>query len=141
MFEKEIKFINDLTVSKLKGFGEYISLEQIKSAGIHPAIIKYIEAEIDFLIYEDRQKLLKQSIFDYSGNSIEKHFSAISDEIKKHKKFTQEYIGKLVLHAVSFTINYLTKPNWSIVRFIFDNSNVKSTSEINTILNYIYFYD
>jgi len=141
MFEKEIKFINDLTVSKLKGLGEFISLEQIKSVGIHPAVVKYIEAEIDYLIYEDRLKLLKTSIFDYSGNAIEEHFKPITVEIKKNKKFSQEYINKLVLHSISFNLNFLTKPNWSISRFLFDGSEEKNTSDILNILNYLYYYD
>lgn len=141
MFEKEIKFINDLTVSKLKGLGEFISLEQIKSAGIHPAVFKYIEAEIDYLIYEDRSKLLKNSIFDYSGKKIEEHFKQVAGEIKNSKKFSQDYISKLVLHAISFNLNYLTRPNWSIVRFLFDGSDEKNRADIQNILNYLYYYD
>lgn len=141
MFEKEIKFINDLTISKLNGLGEFISLAQIKSAGIHPAVVKYIEAEIDYLIYEDRLKILKNSIFDYSGKKVEEHFKSIAAEIKKNKKFSQDYIQKLVLHSVSFNLNFLTKPNWSIARFLFDGSEEKSTADILNILNYLHYYD
>lgn len=141
MFEKEIKFIYDVTINRLKKAGNSYTLSQIQEAGVHPAIVHYISSEIDYLIYEDRQKLLKESVFDYYGEQIDNYFQKINEEIKKHKKFSFEYISKLVLQAVSFNVNYLCRPNWALSRFLFDNGNEKSVVEIKLILNYVYFYD
>lgn len=141
MFEKEIKFISDLTSNQIKALGNYISIPQLQAAGVHPAIICYLEGEIDFLIFEDRQNLLKNSTFDYYGDRIDELFNAINAEIKKNKKFSQEYILKLVLHAVSFNVNFLTRPNWTLSRFLFDDGDEKSVIEIKQILKYLYYYD
>ncbi len=140
MFEREIQFIYDFNHNKLRKLGSFITFEQLSGIDLHPAILQYISGEIDFLIYEDRQKLLKDSLFDYSGDSINRHFLMISHEIKKVKRFSSGYIEKLILHASSFTVSYLTRPNWALSRFIFEEEKDKSGSEVKQILNYLYYY-
>ena len=88
MFEKEIEFIYKYNLNKIKHLGSFITYEQLLATNIHPALLQYLSAEIDFLIYEDRQKLLKDSLFDYSGEKITEYFSSIGEEIKKTKKFS-----------------------------------------------------
>lgn len=140
MFEREIKFIYDFNLNKVNRLGPYFTFEQLSASEIHPAILHYISAEIDYLIFEDRQKLLKNSIFDYSGEKISYHFSLITEEVKKSKRFSLEYISKLILHASSFTINYLVRPKWALQKFVYDEGDHKTTTEIKQILNYIYYY-
>ncbi len=140
MFEREIKFIYDFNLNKVNKLGPFFTFEQLLASDLHPAILQYISAEIDYLIFEDRQKLLKNSVFDYSGEKISYHFNQISEEVKKTKRFALEYIAKLVLHASSFTVNYLIHPKWTLQKFIFDESQTKTTNEIKQILNYVYYY-
>jgi hypothetical protein len=140
MFEKEIKFIYDFNLNKVNKLGPFFTFEQLLTSDIHPAILQYISAEIDYLVFEDRQKLLKNSVFDYSGEKISYHFNQISEEVKKTKRFALEYIAKLVLHASSFTVNYLIRPKWTLQKFVFDESPAKTTNEIKQILNYVYYY-
>lgn len=140
MFEREIKFIYDFNLNKVNRLGPYFTFEQLLASDVHPAILHYISAEIDYLIYEDRQKLLRNSLFDYSGEKISFHFNQISEEAKKSKRFAQEYVAKLILHASSFTINYLVRPKWTLTKFVFDEDNHKSTNDIKQILNYVYYY-
>ncbi len=140
MFEREIKFIYDFNLNKINRLGPYFTFEQLSTTDVHPAILHYISAEIDYLVFEDRQNLLKNSVFDYSGEKINFHFNQITAELKKTKRFSSEYIAKLILHACSFTINYLIRPKWTLAKFVFDEADIKSTNEIKQILNYIYYY-
>lgn len=140
MFEREIKFIYDFNLNKVNKLGPYFTFEQLQNADLHPAILHYISAEIDYLVFEDRQKLLKNSVFDYSGEKISYHFAMITEELKKVKRFSLEYIAKLILHATSFTVNFLVRPKWTLTRFIFDESKHKTTNELKQILNYVYYY-
>lgn len=141
MFQNEIKFIYDFVINRIKHLGDVFTIERLLEAEIHPAIKKYIEAEIDFLIYDDRKKLLQNSIFDYTGNKIAKYFGLISQEIKKSKRVNVEDIQKLVLQAVSFNANYVVRPKWSLVKLIFGNNKSISNEELLMMLNYIYYYD
>jgi hypothetical protein len=140
MFEREIKFIYDFNLNKVNRLGPYFTFEQLTSIDIHPAVLNYISAEIDYLIFEDRQNLLKNSMFDYSGEKISNYFSQISEEVKRSKRFSQEYIAKLILHASSFNINFLARPKWTLQKFVFDEGDHKTTLEIKQILNYVYYY-
>lgn len=141
MFEKDIKSISDFSLNKLKKLGGYFTLEQIMSAKLHPAIIRYIEAEIDFLIYQDRKKILHNSAFDYSNPEIQNHFNEINSEIKRNKTISFEDAKNLIVQAVSFTANYVVRPKWSLTKFIFNQDNLKSVEEIKLSLNYLYYYD
>ncbi len=142
MFEKEIEFIYKYNLNKIKQLGSFITYEQLLSTNIHPALLQYLSAEIDFLIYEDRQKLLKDSLFDYSGEKIIEHFTRIGEEIKRTKKFSYDYLSKLLLHASSFNVNFIVRPKWSLMQFIFENEkeSTKQITEVKQILNYLYYY-
>jgi len=140
MFEKEIKFICDFNLNKVKNLGSYLTYEQLASVDIHPALLQYVSAEIEFLIFEDSQKLLKDSLFDYSGESINRFFKNISGEIKVTKRFSIEYISKLLLHASSFNINYIVRPKWALLKFLFEDEKIKQVAEVKQILNYLYFH-
>lgn len=141
MFEKEIKFIADISLNKIKNLGSFITYEKLAESDIHPAILKYISSELDYLIQEDRRKLLQESLFDYSGPEISKYFNLIALEIKKNKKISYEDIKKLILQAVSFNIIFLVRPRWAITKLIYNESETKSVEEIILNFNYIYFYD
>ena len=141
MFEKEIKFIGDFCLNQVKSLGSNFTLDKITNAGVHPAVVQYISAELEFMIYSDRRKLLQQSYFDYAGKEISHHFQKISGEIKKHKKISIEDSKKLIFQAVSFNINYLVRPRWSLIKLIFNDQPVISVEEMKMMLNYLYYYE
>lgn len=141
MFQTEIKFITDFTLNNVKKLGAFFTFERLLEANIHPAIKQYINAEFEFLIYEDRQKLIQGSLFDYSGPKIHHHFSMIADEIKKTKKVSYEDMKILISRAVSFNVSYVLKPNWSLQKLIFGEKKSISISELELVLNYLYYYD
>lgn len=141
MFEKEIKFISDFCLNKISKAGSFLTFEKLKGIEIHPAILKYISAEIDFQIYKDRQVLLQKSAFDYSGSEISKYFRMIALEIKKSKRISENEITNLITQVVTFNFNFITEPNETLLDFIFKESNCKSPEEITFILDYPYYYN
>jgi len=141
MFEKEIKFISDFCLNKISKAGSFLTFEKLKGIEIHPAILKYISAEMDFQIYKDRQILLQKSAFDYSGAEISKYFRMIALEIKKSKRISENEITELISQAVTFNFNYITKPNETLLDFIFNESESKTPEEITFILDYPYYYN
>ncbi len=141
MFENEIKFINDFTLNKAKDLGAFFTIEKFLAADIHPSIKKYVEGEIDYLIQQDRKKLIDHSLFDYSGAKIANYFNLIADEIKKTKKVSYEDIKKIILQAVSFNANYVVRPKWALSKLIFGNNRSVDFSEVQLMLNYTYYYE
>ncbi|HCY74841.1 MAG TPA: hypothetical protein DHV28_02890 [Ignavibacteriales bacterium] len=141
MFENEIKFISDFILNKVKDMGSFITVEKFLSIDVHPAIKKYVEGEIDYLISEDRKKLIENSLFDYSGTEISNHFTLIGNEIKKTQKISFEDIKNIVLQAVSFNANYVVRPKWALSKLIFGNNKSVSVNELKQMLNYTYYYE
>jgi len=141
MFEKEIKFIGDFCLNQVKNLGQVFTFEKITSINLHHAVVCYISAELDFMIYADRRKLLQQSYFDYSGKEISDHFQKITGEIKRNKKISSDDLKKLILQAVSFNANYLVRPRWSLTKLIFNEQPIISVEELQMMLNYLYYYE
>ncbi|PJA98765.1 MAG: hypothetical protein CO128_05615 [Ignavibacteriales bacterium CG_4_9_14_3_um_filter_30_11] len=141
MFEKEIKFITDYSLEKIKSLGSYFTFEDILSVNIHPSITKYISAELSYLIFEDRGKLLSSSIFDYSQPNVVKILKSINNELKKFKAISFEDIKQLTLQAVSFNANFIVRPKWSLLKLVFNESESKESEEVLLILDYIYYHE
>jgi hypothetical protein len=140
MFKKEIKFIADFNSTKLKNYSGFLSLSDIKKSKIHKAILKYVLAEIEQQLFLDRQKLIKNSIFEYNDDRINNYLNLISENIKRTNKFKFEYLSKLVQDSVVFNIHFLIAPNKTLTQFVFGNTNKKSVNEINLSLSHIYYY-
>jgi hypothetical protein len=141
MFEKEIKFIGDFCLNQVKYLGSHFTFQKITATELHPAIVRYISAELEFMIYSDRRKLLQHSYFDYSGKEISDYFRKINFEIKKTKRIAFDDAKKLILQAVSFNANYVVRPNWSLSQLIYNDQDSISIDELEMMLNYIYYYE
>jgi hypothetical protein len=141
MFEKEIKFIRDFSLNKVKNLGSHITFRRLESVNLHPAILNYISSELEYMIYSDRKRLLKDSLFDYTGKEITENFKKIANEIKESKKISFEDIKKLITQAVSFNANYIVRPKWSLTKLIYNDMETVGVDELELNLNYIYYYE
>ncbi len=140
MFKNEIKFITDLNSAKIKNYSGFLSFSDIKKSKIHRAILKYILAEIEQQLYNDKQKLIINSIFEYNDDRIHNYLNLISENVKRTNKFKFEFISKLIQDAVIFNIHFLIAPNKTLTQFVFGNTNKKTYDEISLSLSHIYYY-
>lgn len=141
MYEREIKFITDFNLNMVKKLGSFFTIDHLVNSKIHPALVQYIDAELEYLIYLDRQRLLHKSLFDYSGKEISSHLSAISAVIKKNKLLPYEEVKRLIHQAVTFNVNFLSRPQWTLKKFVYDNEESRSAEEIRLFMGYTYFYE
>ncbi|MDO8550205.1 MAG: hypothetical protein Q7S39_08665, partial [Ignavibacteria bacterium] len=142
MFEKEIQFITDFNLNKIKSLSSSFIFDELFRIELHPALIKYISGGLDLLIYEDRKILLENSRFDYSGAKIAEYFNLISNEIKKTKKLSYNEVEDYIKKGVVFNANFCVQPKSTFTNLIFKNAEEsKSTAEIKVYLNFIYYYD
>jgi hypothetical protein len=141
MFEKEIKFIVDYTLNKLRKESAHLNMGRLLNSSIHPAIIKYCTAEIDSQIRKDREKMLHESFFDYSGSEVAKYLNLIGEEIRNNYKMKGEDLKKLIIKSVSFNANYVVRPGWTLAKFIFNEEKEKTIKEVLNYFNYVFYYD
>lgn len=141
MFENEISFINDFILNKTKDLGPLFTIEEFLSTDIHPSIKRYVESEINYLIDQDRKKLIDNSLFDYSGSKISNYFNLIADEIRKTKKVSYEDVKNIILQAVSFNANFVVRPKWALSKLIFGNNKSVPLNDVQSMLKYPYYYE
>lgn len=141
MFEKELKFIDGFNASRIKKLGNYLTFGEMVAANLHPAVMRYISAEIDFIIYNDRKKITHDSVFSYSGREINELFIKMSEIIKRDKKFSSDFLSETAYKASNFNINFLIQPKATLMKFVFGDESEMSVSEIQQSLNYLYYYD
>jgi len=140
MFEKEIQFITDFNLNKIKTLGPSFTINKLFEVNLHPALIKYISGRLEYLIYKDRMILLENSSYDYSGGKISDYFSLIADEMKKTKKLTYSEVKAYIENGIVFNANFCVQPKSTLVNLIYKNSESKVVGEIKVYLNYIYYY-
>lgn len=141
MFEKENKFIFDFCYNKIIIVGSHITFEKLEALEIHPAILKFISADIDYRIFKDRQNLIQASSFDYSGKVIAKYFKLISEEIKRSRLIPENEIIEVLSNAIDFNLNFTVKPTETLINFVYQDEQPKTFEEISILLQFLFYYD
>jgi len=140
MFESEIKRLIDYNISLIEPLGDYLTLETIAGQGLHQSAINYLNAEVDNLLYTDRNRILKKSVFDYSGEKISNYFSSIEREIKNKYIFSSDDIKDIISKSVYFNFNFLLRPNITISNLLFHNNEAIEIDDLFYLLKYVCFY-
>jgi hypothetical protein len=141
MFEKEIQELTNHAVNQILPLAPSATLDQLAAAGLHPAIVRFISSELDYMIHRERHILLEHSYFDYSDRETIAYFEKISQIIKRKKKLPIEDVKRLINQAVTLNVNYLLRPKRTLAKFIFSSVERRTDEEIRILLNYIHFYD
>lgn len=141
MFDKKVKFIYDFNINQLKKLGPYFTVEKLNEIDIHPAIHTYINAAVDYLIYQDRQALTGNSLFDYSGEDIASYLVSIDEILKSRKKFSLKYYAGLAEEAIRFNVDFIVSPKAETLNIVFGENRTVPSEEIMQRLNHIYYYD
>ncbi|PID62410.1 MAG: hypothetical protein CR986_01890 [Ignavibacteriae bacterium] len=141
MFSKEVKYISDLNLNKLKAIGKKITIEELKKSKVHPALVKYIASGLDKDIINDKKRIENDSIFNYRNDRIYEYFMLIGEEIKRTHNFDLDFLKTKLTEAINFNIEFLISPNKTLTNFIFDKIDSKSIEEILVDLSHLYYYN
>jgi hypothetical protein len=141
IFETEIEQIKNVVHARTIGEGESITLRAILRSRIHPAIKSYFKAEVERNLQHERQLESRSKKFPYS---IPEVLSLQHQEdllLMVHYQFNQHEFESLLDQAVHFTFNFLCRPQFTLVEFLFENQRHMSTSSIEQKLEYCADYE
>jgi hypothetical protein len=141
IFESEIEQIKNVVHARTIGEGESITLRAILRSRIHPAIKSYFKAEVERNLQHERQLESRSKKFPYS---IPELLSLQHQEdllLMIHYQFNQHEFESLLDQAVHFTFNFLCRPQFTLVEFLFENQRHMSTSSIEQKLSYCADYE
>ncbi len=140
IFEAEIDIIRNTVRARTIGEEETIRLRDILLADIHPAIKAYFKADVEHLLEEERRQEVRSNRFPYSLPEVARLLRQIDLLLVYHYQFGQHDFDIMLDHAVHFQFNFLCRPQWTLLSFIFENQRRKGASEIERKLRYCLDY-
>ena len=140
MFEEKIKSITEYNLRKLDRLGESFTLKDLEQIEFSPAILKFIQADLDYKIY--KTVLLKNELnFNLSLDSVRRVISILSSELYSSYNINKLNIRELIGEAVYYIVNYLSLPNKTLSVFLFANKKEIDSIHLFFKLNYFYYYN
>jgi hypothetical protein len=141
IFETEIEQIKNVVHARTIGEAESITLEDILESKVHSAIKAYFRAEVERNLQQERQLEIRSKKFPYSISEIVSLQHQEDLLLMLHYQFNQHEFNDLLDQAVHFTFNFLCRPQFTLVEFLFENQRKMSTSVIEQKLNYCTEYE
>lgn len=140
IFEAEIDIIRNTVRARTIGEEETIRLRDILLADIHPAIKAYFKADVEHLLKEERQLEVRSNKFPYSLPEVVRLHRQLDLLLVYHYQFGQHDFDIMLDHAVHFQFNFLCRPQWTLLSFMFENQRKRGASEISRKLRYCLDY-
>ncbi len=141
IFETEIEQIKNVVHARTIGEGESITLRAILRSRIHPAIKSYFKAEVERNLQHERGLESRSKKFPYSIPEVLSLQHQEDLVLMVHYQFNQHEFESLLDQAVHFTFNFLCRPQFTLIEFLFENQRHMSTSTIEQKLNYCANYE
>ena len=140
IFESEIELIMTAVRARTIGEAESIRLKDILRANLHPAVKAYFRARVQQMLQQERQTEVRSKKFPYSLPEVVRLQEQIDLLLVHNYVFGQHDFALMLDHAVHFQFNFLCRPQWTLLNFIFENQRRRPTSDIRRKLRYCVDY-
>jgi hypothetical protein len=140
IFESEIATIINTVRGRTIGEDESIKLRDILRADIHPAIKAYFKAEVEKILQDERLLEVRSKKLPYGLPEVASLQHQIDIVLVNNYNFGRQEFEALLDASVHFQFNFLCRPQWTLLNFIFGNQRKVSTSDIERKLRYCVDY-
>lgn len=140
IFESEIETILHSIRARTIGESESITLRQVLESDIHSGIKAYFRAEVEKLLQKEREKEVRSKKFPYSLPEVMRLQEQIDLLLQHYYEFDQKDFDALLDEAVHFQFNYLCRPQFTLMNFLFENRRRVPVADIERKLNYCVDY-
>jgi len=141
IFETEIEQIMNAVSARTIGEAETIRLRDLLAADLHPAIKAYFKARVRQLLQQERTTEVRSKKFPYSLPEVMRLQEQVDVLLVHYYSFGQHDFALMLDHAVHFQFNFLCRPQWTLLNFIFENQRRRPTSDIRRKLRYCVDYE
>lgn len=140
IFEQEIETIINVVRTRTIGEADGILLKHILRAPIHPSIKAYFRAEVEKVLHQEHAREFLSKKLAYGIPEVVSLRKQIDKLLLLNYQFTREEFESLLDESVHFQFNYLCRPRWTLINFIFGTNRTVSTTHIETKLTYCVDY-
>ncbi len=141
IFETEIEQIMNAVSARTIGEAETIRLRDLLAAKLHPAIKAYFKARVQQILQQERMTEVRSKKFPYALPEVVRLLEQVDVLLVHYYSFGQHDFALMLDHAVHFQFNFLCRPQWTLLNFIFENQRRRPTSDIRRKLRYCVDYE
>lgn len=142
MFETEINHIIHVVTAKSIAEHESILLKQLMQgprSEVPRCIKMYFRSEVERWLKEERKDFPKSTRFNYFLPEVQSLLQQMDTLLIYNYRFDQSDFASTLDDAVHLQFNYLCRPRWTLLSFIFDK--ISHTSAKNIVFKFGYFSD
>ena len=140
IFESEIERILHSVRARTIGESETITLGEVLSSNVHSGIKAYFRAEVQKMLQEEREKEVRSKQFPYAIPEVTRLQEQMDLLLQHYYEFYQKDFDTLLDEAVHFQFNYLCRPQFTLMGFLFDNKRKVPVADIERKLDYCVEY-
>ncbi len=142
MFEQQIdKTITLLTERTIESKNS-IKLQQILDSNIPESFKTFFQSDVDEWLRTEYERIFHSTHFDYTDETLHTLIRELNAQSKMHAIYQRDEFLKTLERGVKLLFNYTCRPQWTLVKFIFDESQSKKIDEILKEMNFFsdYYY-
>jgi hypothetical protein len=144
MFEDHIHDILQRCTVWSIGAKDAILLREVTAAPLPASIRRYFELEAEVWIADEKRRLVDAPHFRYDDDRVRAHFDAIIDIAPDYAVFERDDFLALLDTAVKLQFNYACRPEWTLARYVFADTDHASADTIlramSAFTDYTYFH-
>jgi hypothetical protein len=136
MFEEEMTAINQALIGATIVDAETISLAQLFQCTVPTTIKTYFKSEVQQWLKEERAVTFTSKRFNYHLSEIQSLQQQIDMLLISRFIFERDDFMATLDKAIHFYFNYLLRPEWTLINFLYDRKSTESVQEILFKLSY-----
>jgi hypothetical protein len=140
MIKTRIKQIRENILNSLNISSEFVYLRDILDSSLDEPYKKFLSAEVRWWIYEDRLLRSANKSFDFKGMNKTEVNEQIDNIYWNNARFELNEFEELIKKAVRYRLNYLCRPKYTLMKFIFADQPTRLAKEVLMKLDYFTDY-
>lgn len=141
MFESEIDRIMALVIKRTIGSSDNISVKEILGSDIPLPLRTLIRVDVEQKLYDELRSKFVNSRFDFSHPEVVSLQNQMNSFLILNYVFHRGEYLEFVNDSVHLMLNFLIRPQWTLISFIFENTTQVSKEEIMRALRHFGAYD
>lgn len=141
MFEQQIEKTITLLADRTIGSSNSIKLRRILDSNIPESFKTFFQSDVDEWLRTEHERIFHSTHFDYTDETLHTLIRELNAQSKMHAIYQRDEFQKTLERGVKLLFNYTCRPQWTLVKFIFDEIQSKKIDEILKEMNFFSDYN
>ncbi len=141
MLEKETEqIISTILLRTLEGRPS-IALKDILAADIPSPVKTFFRTDVETMLMDEQRKYFKSTTFPYDHPEVQSVLKQMNSFLVLEYRFDQENLRARITDGVHLLMNYLIRPQWTLVESLFERDHTIPAASLRRLLAYFEPYE